>query len=134
MDNHYFEVPKNVETLFWYNVLYTIGSYVIDTSNAIQHCSQYTDDVTQKKSSKCEKIMMKFLSEQRKFLNNFNSQENINNPLTISSNQIKFRYNRGIESKRGSNYFDHSEAITKLFCGYWILYIIAEVGDIKYTK
>jgi hypothetical protein len=110
---------KQSETLFWYNILYAIGSHMIDTFKTMQKdnpkiqspiifMKSKNKKVTSSKSSDCPSIQ----------------SETVNK---ISSLDLE-------ESD------PYDDPLTKLFCGYWVLYTIAtiiethEISKIQETK
>lgn len=70
------------ETLFWYNILYTIGSHVIDNAKRLQDEGIINENSNKYKTS-----------------NKITSEVSLDDPLT------------------------------KIFCGYWILYTIATASE-----
>lgn len=88
------------EALFWYYVLYAIGSYVVESSRSLQH-------------NKSSSILLPDIDSE-----NFSES-------SIRQDNIKPKTTRS--SMNSDDFYD--DPFTRLFCGYMILYTIGTIAD-----
>lgn len=141
LSSSYQDSPDNssdCETLFWYNVLYAIGSYIIEHYNQdktqfnpttqYEHYNNTLDtNLTQTTSTNPDSSINSSKNTFRGSQIKSNEHHEESN-LSVSNSKRKSKNKKVIHVKeRAINY----DTMTRLFCGYWVLYTIATCVDTK---